>query len=68
MNITEHVDSLRARLLACHATREQVAAASGGVISSSWVSKFASGRMTNPRIDTLMALDDALNRLNREAA
>jgi transcriptional regulator with XRE-family HTH domain len=68
MSITDHVDLLRARLLACRATREQVAQASGGVISSSWVSKFASGRMTNPRIDTLTALDQALNSLDREAA
>jgi transcriptional regulator with XRE-family HTH domain len=56
MNIREHVDLLRDRLKASTATNEQVAQASGGVISSSWVSKFASGRMLNPTIDTLVAL------------
>ena len=63
MDIREHVDTLRTRLLRCTATRDQVAAATHGVLSSSWVSKFASGRMLNPRVESLVALDAALTEI-----
>jgi hypothetical protein len=71
MNIHEHVDLLRQRLRACHATHEQVAAKTDGVVSASWVAKFAVGRMRNPRVDSLVALSSALDRLecpSKEAA
>jgi len=49
-------------------TRDQIAAATGGALSSSWVSKFASGRMRNPRLDSLIALDQALRACDEKAA
>jgi transcriptional regulator with XRE-family HTH domain len=61
MNIPEHIDALRAKLQRCPMTREQVARATGGTLSASWVSKFASGRMRNPRMDSLLALERALD-------
>lgn len=63
MDIEKHLKDLRERLALCRATRKQLAAETGGRISASWVSKFAAGRMTNPRVDTLLALEDALDRL-----
>jgi transcriptional regulator with XRE-family HTH domain len=61
MEIRMHIDTLRERLRSCAATREQIAAATGGSLSSSWVSKFASGRMRNPRVESLIALEQAIN-------
>jgi DNA-binding Xre family transcriptional regulator len=60
MNIQTHMVSLRDRLLACKATNAELADAAGHIISPSWISKFRSGRMKNPRIDSLLALDSAL--------
>ena len=67
MNIRTHVDALRSRLSECQATREEIAAATG-LLSASWVSKFASGRMKNPRVDSLVALDLALSSFERREA
>ena len=61
MDIQAHVTTLRQRLAACRATNATLAAASDGVLSESWISKFRSGRMANPRVDTLMALETALD-------
>jgi hypothetical protein len=60
MNLQNHLGGLRERLLACRATNGTLAAASGGVLSESWISKFRAGHMVNPRVDTLMALETAL--------
>jgi hypothetical protein len=61
--IHTYIHRLRARLLACHATNQQLVEAGGGAFSPSWVSKFRAGRMANPRYETLLALDDALTAL-----
>ncbi|MFZ1538877.1 MAG: hypothetical protein WAT23_16030 [Chromatiaceae bacterium] len=63
MNLQAHIEALRTRVRDCHATRDQIALATNGVVSSSWVSKFASGKMRNPRADSLVALDLALDAL-----
>lgn len=60
MNIQAYVESLKARLAGCKATREDLAQASGGRLSTSWISKFASGARDNPTVATLVALDEAL--------
>ena len=60
MNLQTHLAGLRGRLLACRATNATLAAASGGVLSESWISKFRAGHMANPRMDTLLALETAL--------
>jgi hypothetical protein len=60
MDIQAHIATLRRRLGACRATNATLAAASGGVLSESWISKFRAGRMANPRVDTLLALETAL--------
>jgi transcriptional regulator with XRE-family HTH domain len=63
MELEKHLDHLRTRLAQCGATRKGLAAETGGKISASWISKFASGRMKNPRIDTLISIAKALDRL-----
>jgi transcriptional regulator with XRE-family HTH domain len=68
MDIQNHVESLRAQLKTCPLTRDQIAAATGGALSSSWVSKFASGRMRNPRVDSLLALERAIRSCPDQAA
>jgi len=70
MNIQSYIDDLRHRLRECPASRDQIALATAGVVSPSWVNKFAAGRMNNPRVDSLVALDQALSRVTapREAA
>jgi len=60
MDIDDYTETLRSRLAVCRLTREQLAAATGGRLSASWLSKFAAGHMTNPRIDSLKVLDLAL--------
>lgn len=60
MDIPAYIECLKTRLRDCHATRDQVALATGGVVSASWVSKFASNKMRNPRVDSLIALDLAI--------
>lgn len=64
MSIHTYVDVLHARLVACRATNAELAEAGNKAFSESWVSKFRARRMTNPRIDTLMALNDALDALD----
>jgi predicted transcriptional regulator len=70
MNIQSYIDDLRRRLRECPASRDQIALATDGAVSPSWVNKFAAGRMNNPRVDSLMALDQALSEITtpREAA
>ncbi len=63
MDIHAYIECLKTRLRDCHATRDQVAIATNGVVSASWVSKFASNRMRNPRVESLIALDLALESL-----
>jgi transcriptional regulator with XRE-family HTH domain len=65
MNIRSHVETLRQRLSVCRATREEIAVATG-LLSPSWVSKFAAGRMRNPRVDSLIALERALDALEHQ--
>lgn len=61
MNIQSHLAGLRERLRACKATNAALVAASGGLLSESWISKFRAGHLINPRVDTLIALDKALS-------
>lgn len=60
MHLTTYVAQLRARLRQSPATYHAIAARSGGVLSHSWVAKFASGHRNNPSINSLLALDAAL--------
>ncbi|MBP8282887.1 MAG: hypothetical protein KAX46_03085 [Chromatiaceae bacterium] len=64
MNIQGYIDDLRHRLRECPASRDQIALATDGVISPSWVNKFAAGRMNNPRMDSLVALEQALSQVS----
>jgi transcriptional regulator with XRE-family HTH domain len=68
MDICAHIESLRERLRASNMTRDQVAAATNGALSASWVSKFASGKMRNPRMDSLLALERAMDSQQQKAA
>jgi transcriptional regulator with XRE-family HTH domain len=68
MDIQAHIESLRERLQSSGMTRDQIAAATGGALSASWVSKFASGKMRNPRVDSLVALERAINSGTPKAA
>jgi len=63
MNIAEHVEALRAALRASPATYADVARHTGGRLSYDWVAKFAAGRMRNPTVTSLAALDQALQAL-----
>lgn len=56
------LDHLRERLAACPLSREQLAALTNGALSASWISKFACGHMDNPRINSLIALEAALDQ------
>ncbi len=60
MNANAYLLELRSRLRDCHATQAEIAAASGE-LSLSWVSKFNIGKLTNPSIRSLMALERALD-------
>lgn len=60
MDIDAYIAELRQRLAGCRLTREQVACRTGGALSASWISKFASGNMSNPRAASLKALDAVL--------
>ncbi len=64
MNLENYVEAPRARLRDNPATRAGMSAATNGAISTSWVSKFASGRMQNPRVRTLIDLERAMSRLD----
>lgn len=63
MNIQAYLDELRARVRECPTSRDQLALATQGALSPSWINKFAAGRMRNPRVDSLVALDQALLRV-----
>ncbi len=60
MDIQAHIANLHRRLIKCRATNAVLAEESGGILSESWISKFRAGRMANPRVDTLLALEKAL--------
>lgn len=60
MDIDAYISTLQARLSDCGLTRHQLAQQTGGKLSASWISKFAAGHMSNPRVDSLRALDAAL--------
>ena len=70
MDIKNHMEYLRNRLALCKGrpgtSRKRLAAQSGGVISDSWISKFAEGKMPNPRVGSLIALEQAMNDLEPE--
>ena len=68
MDIDAYIETLRSRLADCDLTREQLARVAGGEVSASWLSKFAAGHMTNPRVDTLRSLDKALATCERRVA
>lgn len=61
MNIQAQINILRTRLRTCQATNAALSEAAAGELSPSWISKFRSGHLHNPRVDTLVALDRALN-------
>ena len=62
MNLQTYVTDLRTRLREAPATQAEIAAASGE-LSLSWVSKFNIGKLTNPSIRSLLALERALDQL-----
>jgi transcriptional regulator with XRE-family HTH domain len=68
MDIDAYISILRDRLADCSLTREQLASRTGGALSASWLSKFAAGHMSNPRADSLKALDAALSSCEQQAA
>jgi hypothetical protein len=67
MNIQNYVGGLRRRLLACSATNSALVVASGGRLSESWISKFRAGHLTNPRVETMIALVQALDSCEHPA-
>jgi hypothetical protein len=68
MDIDAYITTLQTRLADCPLTRDQLAQKTDGALSASWLSKFASGHMQNPRADSLRALDAALASCERQAA
>lgn len=68
MDICDYIETLRARLAESTLTREQISAASGNALSVSWISKFAAGRMRNPRVESLLSLERALGEQTERAA
>lgn len=62
MDLQAHIEHLRRRLNRRAATWGQVASASGGELTASWVAKFAVGRMRNPTARSLIALESALDQ------
>lgn len=58
----QYLLDLRSRLRDFPATQAEIAAASGG-LSLSWISKFSTGRLDNPSIRSLVALEKTLNSL-----
>lgn len=63
MNISEHVERLRVRVKSRTTSAKAIADATLGILSESWVYKFADGRMKNPRLKSLVALDQALTKI-----
>lgn len=70
MELYTHIEYLRTRLALCkgrpETSRKRLAAQTGGVISDSWISKFAEGKMPNPQVGSLIALEKAMNDLEPE--
>lgn len=65
MNMQAHLETLRSRVKACPATQDELTSAGDGAFSSSWLNKFACGKMKNPRINSLDALDAALAKVEK---
>jgi len=62
MNLETYVSDLRARLREAPVTQREIARLAGQEISFSWVNKFATGALKNPSIDSLTALERALDQ------
>jgi len=62
MDLQNHIDALRTAVASSGVTHAGLADLSGGVLTHSWVSKFARGVMHNPQAKSLIALSDALDR------
>ena len=63
MNLQTYVTDLRSRLRESPATQREIARLAGQEISFSWINKFATGALKNPSVDSLMALERALDQL-----
>jgi transcriptional regulator with XRE-family HTH domain len=66
MDVIAWKDELRARLIAERGKYRQVCEASG--LTTSWLSKFASGTISNPTVSNLDRLARALDALNHPRA
>ena len=62
MNLNTYVADLRSRLRESPATQREIARLAGQEISFSWINKFAAGALKNPSVDSLMALERALDQ------
>jgi transcriptional regulator with XRE-family HTH domain len=62
MNLQTYVTDLRSRLRETPVTQREIARLAGPEISFSWVNKFAAGALKNPSIDSLTALERALDQ------
>jgi hypothetical protein len=63
MNLQTYVTDLRTRLREAPATQREIALLAGPEISFSWINKFATGALKNPSVDSLLALERALDHL-----
>jgi transcriptional regulator with XRE-family HTH domain len=63
MNLDRYIQELRTRIHACPTSQAAIAAASGGELSLSWISKFSVGKLANPSVKSLQALAAALDRV-----
>ncbi len=63
MNLQTYVTDLRTRLREAPATQREIARLAGPEISFSWINKFATGALKNPSVDSLLALERALDQL-----
>lgn len=63
MNLQTYVTDLRSRLRESPVTQREIARLAGQEISFSWINKFATGALKNPSVDSLMALERALDQL-----
>lgn len=61
MNLETYVSELRTRLREAPVTQREIARLAGPEISFSWVSKFSTGALKNPSVDSLLALERALD-------
>jgi transcriptional regulator with XRE-family HTH domain len=66
MNVISWKDELRARLIAERGQYSRIRESSG--LTTSWLSKFASGAINNPTIENLDRLARALDALHQPKA